>query len=186
MQMRWWRPLALISAMACVGGCAAQTDPPAGPALSSGLQPGDDIVPWNPIHVAGPNRGTNACPVCTYEARPAVVIFSKGGPNLPALMDRLERLVDQEQQRDLKGFIVALDTPPDPLRQMADDHKVSKIGVCYPDPDWRAEQLKAYKINPAADNTVMVYKNYKVTANFVDLSAADFGKLEAAVASLPR
>lgn len=32
----------------------------AGP--ESGLKVGDPVTPFNPQHVSGPNKGTNACP----------------------------------------------------------------------------------------------------------------------------
>jgi protocatechuate 3,4-dioxygenase beta subunit len=175
----------VIAAVALACGCAAQSGVGADPAMKSGLQVGDDIVPWNPIHVAGPDRGTNACPVCTYEARPAVIVFAKDGPELPLLAARLEQLVAGEKKRDLKGFLVALGGTPDHLKQMADELTIRQIGVCYPDPEFRDSQLKAYKINPAAVDTVMVYKNYKVTNNFVDLNAEDFGPVQDAVSRLP-
>jgi len=148
------------------------------------LQKGDDIESWNPIHVAGPNKGTNACPVCTYLALPAVVIFTKDGPNVPALATKLQNLVIDNSAIKLKGFLVVLDSPPDHLKQMANDLNITQIGVCYPDPVTRDHDLQLYKINPSATSTIMVYKDYKVKANFVDLDAADFDKVAVAVNSL--
>ncbi len=181
---RWFnRSIVAVVAMTAMCGCVAQPGPAVAPKLVSGLQKGDDIVPWNPIHVAGPNKGTNACPVCTYLAKPAVVIFTKDGPNVPAMAIRLEKLVGE--QKSLKGFVIVLDSTPDHLKQMADDLKIARIGICYPDPATRDNDLKQYKWNPAANDTVMVYKDYKVAANFVNLDAADFDQVETAVAQLP-
>jgi hypothetical protein len=171
----------IVLILLSLAGCASMDSKPA---IQSGLQKGDDIIPWNPIHVAGPNAGTNACPVCTYEGRPAIVIFTHDGRNAWQLADRLEDLVIQQQKMDLKGFVIVLNSTPDDLKQMADDQKITHIGICYPDPQTRTEDLNRYKINPQADNTVMVYKAYKVEANFVDLPAADFGKVENVVAGL--
>jgi protocatechuate 3,4-dioxygenase beta subunit len=153
--------------------------------IVSGLQAGDDIVPWNPIHVAGPDKGTNACPVCTYEARPAVVIFTRDGADLPALGRRLQNLVLQQKKRDLKGFLVVLNSSSEHITQMALDSELTRIDVCYPDPKTASQDLAAYKINPAALDTIMVYRNYKVTANFVNLSPDKFDLVESAVAGLP-
>jgi len=167
-----------------LAGCAGPSSSPVSPTLVSGLQKGDDIESWNPIHVAGPNKGTNACPVCTYLTLPAVVIFTKDGPNVPALATQLQNLVENENAMKLKGFLVVLDSTPDHLKQMSDDLNITQIGVCYPDPATRDHDLQLYKINPAAINTIMVYKDYKVKANFVDLDAADFDKVAAVVNSL--
>jgi len=161
-------------------GCAG----PSGPMqamVQSGLQKGDDIIPWNPIHVAGPNAGTNACPVCTYGARPAVVIFTHDDKNLPALLERLQMLVTEQRKMDLKGFVIVINSTPDRLQQLGIVLKVSQIGLCYPDPITGDSDLKAYRINPAAQNTIIVYKNYKVIANFVDLVPANFDQVAAAV-----
>jgi hypothetical protein len=185
MQNLNWSNLSIATVLIIMCGCAGQAVTPVQPTLKSGLQKGDDIVPWNPIHVAGPNQGTNACPVCTYEARPAVVIFTKEGSNLPTLAARLEKLVSQQQKRELKGFVIVLDSTPEHLKQMANDLKIAQIGICYPDPETRQDDLKAYKINPGANNTVMIYKDYKVAANFVNLDPIDFDQVAAAVAQLP-
>jgi protocatechuate 3,4-dioxygenase, beta subunit len=184
MQKRLMSSISLLALLIAIGGCTGPSIGPDQPAVISGLQKGDDIESWNPIHVAGPNKGTNACPVCTYMTLPAVVIFTKDGPNLPALAVRLQDLVNRKKDTQLKGFVVVLDSTPDRLRQMAGDAGITQIGICYPDPVERDHDLQIYKINPQADNTVMVYKNYKVTANFVNLDPADFDRVVAAVNGL--
>jgi hypothetical protein len=68
---------------------------------------------------------------------------------------------------------------------MAAEEKIAKAGICYPDPETRDDDLKAYKINSAATNTVLIYKNYKVEANFVNVIANDFDQIAAAVGKLP-
>ena len=184
MKLPWLR-LSFIALLVASAGCAENSSTMLQPALKSGLQKGDDIVPWNPIHVAGPNKGTNACPVCTYLALPAVQIFAKDGPDVPVLASRLEKLVIDQQGRKLKGFLIVLDSTPARLKEMADDLKISRIGICYPDPATREHDLNEYKLNPAASNTVIVYADYKVTANFVNVDAGTFDRVEAAVANLP-
>jgi protocatechuate 3,4-dioxygenase beta subunit len=175
----------ILAAAGCAAPVARDSATAPTSAITSGLQPGDDIIPWNPIHVAGPNKGTNACPVCTYEARPAVVIFARSGPDLPGIATRLQQLVERRQASDLKGFLIVLDESPQQLAAMADELKLTHIGVCYPDPATRDHDLKAYRISPSAGNTVIVYKDYKVAADFVDVTPADFARVETAVAKLP-
>ena len=154
--------------------------------ISSGLELGETVEPWRPIHVAGPDRGTTACPVCTYLAKPAVVVFTKDGENAVELARRVEALVSAHRNKGLKGFVVVLDSTPLKLAKTAKRAGVSRSALCYPDPSTKEEDLRAYKINPAATNTVLVYKDYTVAARFVDLSANDFGRVEAAVAKLVR
>jgi protocatechuate 3,4-dioxygenase beta subunit len=152
------------------------------PELKSGLQLGDEVAAWNPIHVGGPDKGTRACPVCTYLEKPAVVVFTRDGGNAAALAQRLEKLVAVHQRHGLKGFLVVIDGTPEKLAKMTADLRLQRIGVCYPDPQTRDKDLgELYKIHPHAQNTIIVYKDYKVTANFVNLDAGHFDAVEKAV-----
>jgi hypothetical protein len=169
----------LLALAGCVGPSGANHT-----AVQSGLQKGDDIIPWNPIHVAGPNAGTNACPVCTYEYRPAVVIFTHDDKNLVPLIERLQALVDQQHKMDLKGFVIVMNSTPERLQQLGIALSVRQIGLCYPNTYDGDRDLKAYRINPDAQNTILVYKNYKVTNNFVNLAPAEFNQVQAAVTQL--
>ena len=74
--------LALISVGSDAQGQTAQSG------ISSGLDLGETVEPWRPIHVAGPDRGTTACPVCTYLDKPAVIVFTKDGDNAVELARR--------------------------------------------------------------------------------------------------
>jgi hypothetical protein len=154
--------------------------------VASGLAQGETVEPWRPIHVAGPDRGTTACPVCTYLDKPAIVVFTRDGDNASELTRHVEALVRAHRDQGLKGFTVVLDSTPEKLAKIARKAGVSQSALCYPDPASRDEDLKAYKVNPAATNTILVYKNYMVTARFVDLSSKEFGRVEAAVAKLVR
>jgi protocatechuate 3,4-dioxygenase beta subunit len=153
---------------------------------SSGLAIGETVEPWRPIHVAGPDRGTTACPVCTYLAKPAVIVFTKDGKDVVELVRRVEGLVASYGDKDLKGFVVVVDSTPEKLAITAKQAGVSRSALCYPDPSSREEDLKSYKINPAATSTILLYKDYTVAARFVNLPAKDFGKVEAATAKLVR
>jgi protocatechuate 3,4-dioxygenase beta subunit len=152
------------------------------PELKSGLQPGEEVAAWNPIHVGGPDKGTRACPVCTYLEKPAVVVFTRDGDNAAALAQRLEKLVTVHERHGLKGFIVVIDGTPQKLAKMTADLRLQRIGVCYPDPQTRDKDLgELYKVHPAAQNTIIVYKDYKVTTNFVNLDAGHFDAVGKAV-----
>jgi protocatechuate 3,4-dioxygenase, beta subunit len=153
---------------------------------ASGLAIGETVEPWRPIHVAGPDRGTTACPVCTYLAKPAVIVFTKDGKDVVELARRVEGLVASYRDKDLKGFVVVVDSTPEKLAMTAKQAGVSKSALCYPDPSSREEDLKSYKINPDATSTILLYKDYTVAARFVNLQAKDFGKVEAATAKLVR
>jgi hypothetical protein len=52
--------------------------------------------------------------------------------------------------------------------------------VCRPDPARRAKQLAAYKIDPAAATTVMLYQDYVVRQSWSGLRATDLAAVRAA------
>ncbi|WP_442483679.1 YceI family protein [Aeoliella sp. SH292] len=146
----------------------------------SGLAVGEEVEPWTPVHVAGPDKGTRTCPVCTYLGCPAVVVFAKKGDNTERLLAEVEKLCVENGDK-LKGFVAVLDASPAELELIAAQNGVTLASLCYPDDKTGAKDLAAYHVNPEVANTVMVYKDYKVTANFIDLKATDVAKLESAV-----
>lgn len=158
---------------------AVKTSQSGGP--KSGLAVGDEVEPWTPVHVAGPDKGTRTCPVCNYLARPAIVVFAKKGENTERLLVEVENLIAEHGDDKLKGFVAVLDATPGELELIATQNGVTLASLCYPDTKTGEKDLAAYHVSPTVANTVMVYKDYKVTANFVDLQAADLAKLEAAV-----
>jgi protocatechuate 3,4-dioxygenase beta subunit len=156
--------------------------------IQSGLQPGAEVPAYDPQHVAGPDKGTHTCPVCKYGARPAVQIHvNADSANAAALAEKLDHLVASvPKERELVGFVVYVNGEPARLQKLASIRKIRNIGLAYLKdgkdfgPDHQSVYT-LYKINPAAKNTVIVYKDMKVVANFVDLDARDFGKVESAV-----
>lgn len=164
------------------GGQAQSEPPPAAPA--SGLRVGDVVESWHPIHVAGPDKGTRACPICNYPEYPAVIIFANDGENTAALLSEMEQLLADPNHDDLKIFFVVMDTPRSKLEQLATDLTVSRVAVCEIDPESKEKVFADYQIDASKGNTVMVYQNFKVHANFVDLSAADLADFKQAVATM--
>ena len=147
---------------------SAAANPPA-----SGLRPGEQVEPWNPVHVTGPDRGTNLCPVCTYLEKPVVVVFAKDTTNTAVLATRLEPLARKHRAAGLRVVVAVVDIGPDRAKALAADLKFADISLCYLTPKTGPKELKAYQIDPAAENTVMVYKNYTIAATFVNLPAKD-------------
>ena len=166
---------------ACAVGWAglAVAQPPA-----SGLRPGETVEPWNPLHVAGPDRGTNTCPVCAYLEKPVVVVFARDTPNTAALTARLEALAADKRKTGLRVVVGVVDAGPERLARLAADLKIADVALCHLNPKTRDKEQKAYRIDPAAENTVIVYKDYTVTETFVNLPAAGADRVAAAVKNL--
>jgi hypothetical protein len=153
--------------------------------LQSGLQVGEAVPSWQPMHVAGPDRGTRACPTCTYGARPMIQVFTKDGPNAALLAAQVEALVAENQLQELKGFVTVTDGAAPRLRVLARRVGITKAALCYPAPARADEDLRRkLKINPAADNTIIVYKDFVVTASFVNVDGHAFGPVAQAVRAI--
>ena len=93
------------------------------------------------------------------------------------MAEKLEKLVAANEAKGLKGLVNVIDGSADKLEKFAADKNISKIALCF---SKNKGDLTSYKINPEAENTIIVYKGKKVTANFANLKADDFSKLEEA------
>lgn len=150
----------------------------------SGLAVGQSVEPWTPLHVAGPDKGTRTCPVCTYLSRPAIVVFAKQGPNTRQLLVEVENLLARHEKAELKGFVTLLDSTSAELEQLAADEQIVLTSLCLPDAETGEKDLAAYRVNSKVDNTIIVYRDYKVVATFVDLEAKKFGQVREVVEKL--
>ena len=65
------------------------------------------------------------------------------------------------------------DANADRANALAAELNVADESLCYLAPKTGPKELKAYRIDPKAENTLMVYRNYTVAATFVNLSARD-------------
>ena len=150
--------------------------------LQSGLSIGAAVPSWEPVHVAGPDQGTQACPVCTYGARPMILVVTRDGPNAATLAARVEHLVATAADEELKGFVVVTGSTPARLRRLAREQGIEKAALCYPEPGHEHTDLQEkLKINPRARNTVLVYRHFRVTATFVNVDGRTFDEVEQAV-----
>lgn len=155
---------------------------PGGPDLVSGLQVGEAMPSFEPVHVAGPDRGTQACPICTYGARPMILAVVREGSGAAKFAGEIERLVVTYAAKDLKGFTLIVGSTPEKLQRLARDENISKTALCYPEPGHEDKDLRRkLRINPAAENTILVYRRFRVTANLVNVGPGDFARVEAAV-----
>lgn len=170
-------PVFILAAFALTLSAAA---PPPVP----GLKPGDEVEPWNPVHVAGPDKGTNNCPVCTYLEKPVVVAFVKETPNSAELLVRLEAIAREHRKTGLRVVVAVTDAGPEKVKELGDAAGVTDVALCCLSAKTGAKELKAYKIDPGAENTVILYKNYVVTATFVNVPAKAAGPLAEAVKKL--
>lgn len=185
-------PMAAI-ALSNNGG-AEKASAPEG--IASGLEVGEMVTPFHPMHVSGPDKGTDTCPPCKYGNRPAVQawVVNDSVENAEAIAKHLNASVAKNESADLKGFMIMLTrgdacvTACKDIAAKAEKAEMNKIGITHlPIADGA---VKNYKVNTDADvkNTIFVYQNRKVVAKFVNLKADKEGlaKLDAAIAKITK
>ena len=147
---------------------------------ASGLRPGDQVSAWEPIHVAGPHAGTKTCPVCTYLDAPVLLAFAGNVDTAGKLAKPLEDIAAAHRSGKLKVMLVVVDGTDEQLRRLAKDASIRAVMLVRPDPERKEKQLKAYKIDATASNTVMLYQDYTVKNVWTGLKDADLALLKTA------
>lgn len=159
---------------------------------NSGLNVGEAVTPFHPKHITGPDKGTDTCPPCKYGARPAVQAWvspSENPDTVMALAKTLSANVEAHKAADLKGFMIMLTMCAGcegKAAKFAEKAKLENIGIATL--AFEDKAVKNYKVSLEKEvkNTVIVYKDKKVAAKFVNLtdSKEDLAKLEAAIAGV--
>ncbi len=145
-----------------------------------GLRPGDEVSAWEPVHVAGPHAGTQTCPVCTYLDAPVLLAFAKDAKAAGQLAPALEGIAAAHAKGKLRVLLVVVDGSADELRSLAKEHSLRQLMLCRPDPRRKEKQLRAYKVDAIAANSVVLYQDYAVKRAWSDLEVADLGELKKA------
>ncbi len=169
---------------------------PALAALSSGLDINAPVPSVHPYHVAGPDKDSMACPPCKYGSRPAVQAwFNNEDPKVAGdIIDLLGKSVNANKAKEFKGFALFL-TDKDPSEcTEADAIKAGycksctegnchcdKVGIAFLAKDNKGVQSYKYNLDSSVKNTVIVYKERKVIAKFVNLTSKDLPKLKAEI-----
>lgn len=171
-----WLCLAAALALTTAGVNAAE--------LKSGPQPGDDVGAFQVEKVAGAvndnvEPGKHLCYRCMLGSKPVVMVFArKADANLASLATQLDKKVADNSDKKLSSFVNLLGKDSDALKSSAKDfatkNKLENIAVVVPEENENGPA--DYQINPAADVTVLIYRNGKVAANH----AVPAGKLDKA------
>lgn len=157
-------------------------------APSSGLKVGESVSPFHPTHIAGPNKGTDACPPCTYGNRPQVMVWvnHESEANILALQKELGKQVTAHAGKELKAFVVNLTNCEGCVTKMDAWTKAwsPNVGLAHISSGDKAVEAWKVNISTKVKNTVLVYKDRKVVANFVNMTpdAKGLAELRAAIA----
>jgi hypothetical protein len=99
----------------------------------------------------------------------------------------LEDIAAAHRHGKLKVMLVVVDGTDEQLHKLAKDAAIQSVMLVRPDPERREKQLKAYKIDPAASNTVMLYQDYTVKKCWTGVKSTNLAELKTATdAYLPK
>ena len=165
-------------------GAAAASSAPAAPAdtavattsgpMTSGRPVGAVTPSLRVIDVTGKYKGQDTCYVCEYGTAPTVIgFFQKPSDQAADLIVKLNSLV--QGNKNLKGFVVMINGPEskDWLTKLAADKGIT-IPLVYLARGTQDTGMRLYKLNPAAENTILVDIGRQVYANFVNTTDATF------------
>lgn len=174
--------LAACAAVALAGG------------VSSGLSKGEDVTPFHPNHFAGALANTTNCFPCTFQNRPQVQVWVNGdsAENVAKLAKTLSVAMKTNQKAEFKALMVFIGEGAKAEKAKADGLALIKkeglTGISMATISPSNEAVANYKINvsPQVKNTVFVYRNWKVQAKMVNLSADASGlkALDGAIANV--
>jgi hypothetical protein len=156
-----------LAAVALVGVAGAEE------ALKSGLQVGEELPAYYVVKAAGAandgvEEGSDLCYRCKLGNRPVVMVFArKNDEKLATLVKELDKVVAKNSDKKMASFVNLLGEDKDALnseaKKLIEKSKAENIAVVVPVDNEKGPE--AYKINPEADLTVLIYKNGTVEAN---------------------
>jgi rhodanese-related sulfurtransferase len=163
---------------------SSSTSAPAAPAdvtvatasgpITSGRPVGAVTPSLRVIDVTGKYKGQDTCYVCEYGTAPTVIgFFQKPSDQAADLIVKLNSLV--QANKNLKGFAVMINGPEskDWLTKLAADKGIT-IPLVYLARGTKDTGMRLYKLNPEADNTILVDIGRQVYANFVNTTDSTF------------
>lgn len=146
----------------------------------SGLNIGEDQPSFIPFHAYGPDKGSQACPVCKYGRYHGILYFVGENPNWEDVKKWL-RFLEMEsirRQHYLKAYFVYgnphsfdKNTRQTELENLGKELGLQKTALTFvPSFSDAATEAHLNQINPAVSNTFVIYKNRSIVDKFIDLS----------------
>jgi hypothetical protein len=177
------RPVVVATVLAAI--CVVTPTTVSAEELRAGLEPGARVGAFTVKDVTGPAKGEELCYRCRYGSQPVVSIFAKNvDDNVAKLTKELDKVVAEHREEKMAGFLVALTDDQDAmaprLEKVAEKHEIKQIPLTTFD---GVKGPKGYKLNEAADVTVMMWVEGKLAASHAfkaaDLNASAIEKVVA-------
>ena len=145
----------------------------------SGLQIGEDNPSFIPFHAFGPDKGTRTCPVCKYGRYHGIVYFVGNHPNWGDIKKWLIYLEQQSVARSkyLKAYFVYgnengynKEKRQKELEKIGNELNLKNVALTFiPSMTDTESDVNLNKINPAVENTFVIYRHITIIDKFIDL-----------------
>lgn len=113
--------------------------------------------------------------------------FVKDEPAKAAsLVARIQKLTEEHKEQKLQAFVVFTSGGTDlksPIEKVASEKKIS-IPMTFLPGGTGDPGFQAWKVNPEAKNTILLYNKRKVQNNFVNVDEKGFANVEKAAAAM--
>ena len=147
--------------------------------IESGNPIGSESPAFSPLHVAGPDKGSHACPMCKYGYHPGVMVFlntDTDWKNITTICKRLEEESIQRKSQKFKAYLIY--TNPQKLGVKELERKLSKfaetlsiknMAITYvPSINDIETEMDLNNINGKTKTTIIVYNKRMVFDKFID------------------
>jgi rhodanese-related sulfurtransferase len=154
--------------------------------LTSGRPVGDVTPSFRVVDVTGKYKGQQTCYVCEYGEAPTILaFFDKPSDQAAALIVKLNNLVSQNSQKDLKGVVVMVNGEESKpwLEKLAAEKgiHIPMVYLLHGDKDLG---VRLYHINTQADNTFLVDNKRTVQTNLVNVTDNSFSEVAQATTKI--
>ena len=132
-----------------------------------------------PYHAWGRDKGTRACPLCKYGRYMGILYFVGDHPNWNEIKKWLTFLESESIHREqfLKVFFVygkrdgySKEERIRELEKLGRELHLQKVALTFvPALNDAASEVNLYQINPAAENTFIVYRHRKIVYKHINL-----------------
>jgi len=154
--------------------------------VTSGRDVGAITPSFVVLDVTGPHKGDAICYVCEYRGAPTVLgFFQNRSEETASLITKLNELAVKEANKDLK-VVAAIVSGPDNKEWL--ENLAKEKGIKFPLVVFRKGtsdvNVKLYKLNLEARNTILVSLNREVTANLTNVSDETFARVSDATSEM--
>jgi hypothetical protein len=176
------RILCLLAISLLLAGAAFAE--PANQPAGTGLAVGDTTKSFVVLDVTGPHKGEPICYVCEYRNAPTVLAFFQDvGDETASLIVKLNELALSQKKLKAVGVVIAGPDQKDWLEKLAQDK-----GIKFPLVVFRKGKsdinMKLYKLQPDAKNTLIVAVDRKVSAQMTNVTGDSFAQVAEATSKV--